>query len=168
MYGFEFVFMLTAVVFFSLIEYGMYTSKLEVSPRRKVLYTAVEFGHNFFVMFYVYMLIQFIKIVVSGRRFNLKTSRQLLLFDSLVIFVLITFILWEKCVLTILGNCTVDADPRTIYVPMLQRIPKLLKNTYADRTCDGNKETEQSLWLQGNIWTYIPLVAVNMYAGLSL
>ena len=164
--NFEFVFMLTAVVFFSVIEYGMYTSKLEVSTERKVLYTAVEFGHNFFVMFYVYMIVQFVKIVVKGHRFGLRALKHLLLFDSLVIFVLITFILWEKCILTILGNCTIDADPSTIYVPMLQRIPKLLTDTYFDRK--SGKDCEKSLWLQGNIWTYIPLVAVNMYAGLAL
>ena len=166
MFKLELTVILALLVFFTGLEYALYTRHQKSTLTQKMNYTVVDTLHNVAVLFNIYLIYRFLTKVVRLERIDASSAKLLLLLNSYILAMLVLFVIFKRCVLTILANKALNVDHRSMYVTVIHRIPKLLNGTYTNRYF--SEKMEHNLWLSGNMMNFIALVVFNLYAMFNL
>lgn len=166
MFKHELMAMLFLLVFFTVLEFTLYTRHQKSTLIQKINYTVVDMLHNTAILFNIYMAFWFVRKIVLLQKFDASSVKKLLFLNSYVITTLVLFLILKRCFLTVFANKVLNIDQRSLYIPVMQRIPNLLNGTYTNRYV--SEKMEHNLWLSGNTMNFIALVVFNLYAMFNL
>lgn len=162
----ELTVILALLVFFTGLEYALYTRHQKSTLTQKMNYTVVDTLHNVAVLFNIYLIYRFLTKVVRLERIDASSAKLLLLFNSYILATLVLFVIFKRCFLTVIANKALNVDHRSMYVTVIQRIYKLLSGTYTNRYVADN--LWHNNWLKDNSFNFVLLIVFNLYAIVKL
>ena len=132
---------------FELIHWYAYVRHVRVSPKRKALYLAVDYLHNFVVFLTLFLL-----LTSAG---NMK---RVLFLNSIYILYVIQFFIFKRCSLSVLHNSIIGPEHQHNFVDHFSRAKYIFSGKY-----NVTNGTSEHAWMHAHIWQFSLLLLINIY-----
>lgn len=148
----------------TLFEYELYVKHLRnVKKINKFFYILVDLLHNATTIMVVSSFIYFARKMIFFETYNKSNYNELLMLNSFYFIIIVLFIFFKRCFLTLIGNRILGINELSIYVPIYDRINRIYKDTYDIKYIKNDNSSLSIKWLNGNFYMLIILIIINIY-----